>query len=101
GGTGMIGDPTDRNSARPLLSVEQIEHNLAGIRRQFDPYLDFAEGRARLVNNADWLLPLRYIEFLRDVGRHFTLNQLMQHGTYWERFQAQSFSYIELNYALI
>jgi tyrosyl-tRNA synthetase len=101
GGSGMIGDPTDRNSARPLLSVEQIEHNLAGIRRQFAPYLDFGEGRGRLVNNADWLLPLRYIEFLRDVGRHFTLNQLMQHGTYWERFQEQSFSYIELNYALI
>jgi tyrosyl-tRNA synthetase len=101
GGTGMIGDPTDRQSDRPLLTREQIERNLAGIRGQFDRYLGISEGKALLVNNADWLLPLQYIEFLRDVGRHFTVNQLMQHGTYWERFQRESFSFIELNYALV
>jgi tyrosyl-tRNA synthetase len=101
GGTGMIGDPSERDSERPLLSVEQIERNLAGIRTQFERYLDFSNGRAALVNNAEWLLGLRYIEFLRDVGRHFTVNQLMQHGTYWERFQQDSFSFIELNYALV
>jgi tyrosyl-tRNA synthetase len=101
GGTGMIGDPSGRNSERPLLGVEQIERNLAGIRTQFERYLDFSNGRAVLVNNADWLLGLRYIEFLRDVGRHFTVNQLMQHGTYWDRFQQDSFSFIELNYALV
>jgi len=101
GGTGMIGDPSGRNSERPLMSVEDIQRNLAGIRRQFERYLDFGPGGARIINNADWLLGLKYIEFLRDVGRHFTVNQLMQHGTYWERFQEQSFSYIELNYALI
>ena len=54
-----------------------------------------------MVNNADWLRPLSYIEFLRDVGRHFTVNQLLQHGTYRERFQQESFSFIELNYALL
>ena len=54
-----------------------------------------------MVDNADWLLDLKWIEFLRDVGRHFTVNQLMQHGTYWERFQAGSFSFVELNYALV
>lgn len=101
GGTGMIGDPSGRDSERPLLSVKQIERNLAGIRTQFERYLDFSNGRAALVNNAEWLLGLRYIEFLRDVGRHFTVNQLMQHGTYWERFQQDSFSFIELNYALV
>jgi tyrosyl-tRNA synthetase len=101
GGTGMIGDPSERASERPMLSVEDIERNLAGIRHQFEPYLDFGPDRARLVNNADWLLPLKWIEFLRDVGRHFTVNQLMQHGTYWERFQQESFSFVELNYALI
>jgi tyrosyl-tRNA synthetase len=101
GGTGMIGDPSDRASERPMLSVEDIQRNLAGIRRQFEPYLDFGPDRARLVDNADWLLPLRWIEFLRDVGRHFTVNQLMQHGTYWERFQQDSFSFVELNYALV
>ncbi|HET6320041.1 MAG TPA: tyrosine--tRNA ligase [Chloroflexota bacterium] len=101
GGTGMIGDPSERESERPLLSLEQIERNLAGIRIQFDRYLDFSGGKALLVNNAEWLRPLKYIEFLRDVGRHFTVNQLMQHGTYWERFQQGSFSFIELNYALV
>ncbi len=100
GGTGMIGDPSDRESERPLLSLEQIERNVAGIRTQFDRYLDFSGGKALLVNNAEWLRPLKYIEFLRDVGRHFTVNQLMQHGTYWERFQLGSFSFIELNYAV-
>ncbi|MCA1645461.1 MAG: tyrosine--tRNA ligase [Chloroflexi bacterium] len=75
GGTGMIGDPSGLSAERPMLSVDDIQRNLAGIRQQF--------------------------EFLRDVGRHFTVNQLMQHGTYWERFQTDSFSFIELNYALV
>lgn len=101
GGTGMIGDPTDRQSERPLLSVADIERNLAGIRRQFDRYLDFANDRALMVNNADWLLGLKWIEFLRDVGRFFTVNQLLQHGTYRERLEHGSFSFIELNYALV
>jgi tyrosyl-tRNA synthetase len=101
GGTGMIGDPSDRASERPMLSIDEIHRNLEGIRRQFSPYLDFRDDRALLVDNADWLLELKWIEFLRDVGRHFTVNQLMQHGTYWERFQNESFSFIELNYALV
>jgi tyrosyl-tRNA synthetase len=101
GGTGMIGDPSERASERPMLSVDEIHRNLAGIRRQFEPYLDFSNDRAIIVNNADWLLDLKWIEFLRDVGRHFTVNQLMQHGTYRERFEAGSFSFIELNYALV
>jgi tyrosyl-tRNA synthetase len=101
GGTGMIGDPSDRAAERPMLSVEEIERNLAGIREQFGRYIDLSGGRALMVNNADWLLDLKWIEFLRDVGRYFSVNQLMQHGTYWERFQAGSFSFIELNYALV
>ncbi len=101
GGTGMIGDPSGRSAERPLLTLEQIDRNLAGIRVQFERFLDFGDGRAMLVNNADWLRSLNYINFVRDVGRHFTVNQLMQHGTYWERFQEGSFSFIELNYALV
>ncbi len=101
GGTGMIGDPSDRDSERPMLPLEVIERNLAGIRPQFARFLDFSDGKALLVNNADWLRPRQYIEFLRDVGRHFTVNQLMQHGTYWDRFQQGSFSFLELNYAVI
>jgi tyrosyl-tRNA synthetase len=101
GGTGMIGDPSDRASERPMLSVEEIQRNLAGIRRHFAPYLDLSDDRGMMINNADWLLDLKWIEFLRDVGRFFTVNQLMQHGTYWDRFEAGSFSFIELNYALV
>jgi len=101
GGTGMIGDPSGRASERPMLSVAEIERNRAGIRQSFSRYIDFSDDRALMVNNADWLLDLKWIEFLRDVGRHFTVNQLMQHGTYWERFQEDSFSFIELNYALV
>jgi tyrosyl-tRNA synthetase len=101
GGTGMIGDPSDRAAERPMLTVAEIQRNLAGIRRHFAPYLDLSDDRGLMVNNADWLLDLKWIEFLRDVGRFFTVNQLMQHGTYWERFEAGSFSFIELNYALV
>jgi tyrosyl-tRNA synthetase len=84
-----------------MLAVDEIQRNLAGIRQHFSRYLDFSADRALMVDNADWLLGLKWIEFLRDVGRHFTVNQLMQHGTYWERFQDGSFSFIELNYALV
>jgi tyrosyl-tRNA synthetase len=101
GGTGMVGDPSDKTSERPMLSVAEIERNLAGIRRHFAPYLDLDGDRGLMVNNAEWLLPLKYIEFLRDVGRYFTLNQLMQHETYWNRFEHGSFSFIELNYAIV
>jgi tyrosyl-tRNA synthetase len=101
GGTGMVGDPSEKMSQREVLSLEDIERNLRGIRRQFSPYLDFASGRALLLNNADWLLGLKYIEFLRDVGRFFSVNQLMQHETYRKRFELGSFSFIELNYALV
>jgi tyrosyl-tRNA synthetase len=101
GGTGMVGDPSGVFAERPILSVADIQRNLAGIREQFSRYVDFSNGRALLVNNADWLLELKWIEFLRDVGRYFTVNQLMQHGTYRERFETGSFSFIEMNYALV
>ncbi len=101
GGTTMIGDPSGKSSERQLLAVEEIHKNLASIRSQFSRYLHVDQGRALMVNNADWLLPLKYIEFLRDVGRHFTLNQLMQHETYRAKYEASSLSFIELNYAMI
>src|SRR5688500_6582740 len=82
GGTGMVGDPSGKTEMRQLLSIEQIEANMQGLRQQFGRYIDFADGRALMVNNADWLLRLGYVEFLRDIGRHFTVNQLLQHSTY-------------------
>jgi tyrosyl-tRNA synthetase len=101
GGTGMVGDPTGKTEMRQLLSPQQIEANIAGLRAQFGRYLDFADGRALIVNNADWLLRLGYVEFLRDVGRHFTVNQLLQHSTYRERVAGEGLSFIEFNYALL
>jgi tyrosyl-tRNA synthetase len=85
---------------RQLLTLEQIEANASSVRRQFSRFLDFDDGRALLLNNADWLLELRYIPFLRDVGRHFSVNQLLQHETYRQRLAGDGLNFIELNYAL-
>jgi tyrosyl-tRNA synthetase len=66
GGTGMIGDPTDKMESRPMMTADTINKNLAGIRAQLERYLDFSEGKAVMANNADWLMELRYVPFLRD-----------------------------------
>ncbi|HEY3117628.1 MAG TPA: tyrosine--tRNA ligase [Chloroflexota bacterium] len=100
GGTGLIGDPTGKTEMRQMLSEADIEVNLAGQRSQVARYLDFNEGKALMLNNADWLRPLGYLEFLRDVGRHFSVNQLLQHSTYRERLDT-GLNFIELNYALL
>jgi len=100
GGTTMVGDPTGKTEMRPILSREQIAENEAGIQAQLARYLDFAGGRAVMVNNADWLMKLGYIDFLREVGRHFSVNQLLQHETYRQRLEGHGLSFIELNYAL-
>ncbi|MDP8925148.1 MAG: tyrosine--tRNA ligase [Chloroflexota bacterium] len=101
GGTTMVGDPTGKTEARPILSPEQIRANQEGIKAQLGRYLDFASGRAMMVNNADWLLRLGYVEFLREIGRHFSVNQLLQHETYRQRIEGHGLSFIELNYALL
>lgn len=101
GGTGMIGDPTGKSEMRQILAAEQIEHNARAIQRQLSRYLEFGEGRALLLNNAHWLLELRYIPFLRDIGRYFSVNQLLQHETYRERLSGEGLNFIELNYALL
>ncbi len=101
GGTTLVGDPSGKTEARPLLSREQIRENMRGIRAQLGRYLDFEGGRALMLDNADWLLELKYVEFLREIGRHFSVNQLLQHETYRERLQGSGLSFIELNYALL
>jgi tyrosyl-tRNA synthetase len=107
GGTGMIGDPTDKASQRPILTLEQLGHNIAGMQPQFARYLDFAGGRfgqnppALLLNNADWLLQLDYIPFLRDIGKLFSVNQLLSHSTYRDRLENGSLNFIEINYVLL
>src|SRR5437773_5879143 len=79
GGTGLIGDPSGKAKERQLLTTEQVEENLVGIKEQLSHFLDFnaKENPARIVNNADWLGPITMMEFLRDVGKHFTINNLL------------------------
>lgn len=105
GGTTMIGDPTDKAAMRPILTVEQIEENIAHILPQFARYVDFSDAaganRALLLNNADWLLRLGYIGFLRDIGKHFSVNQLLSHSTYRERLESGGLNFIEINYVLL
>jgi tyrosyl-tRNA synthetase len=100
GGTGMIGDPSFKVGQRPILSLEEIEENLQGQRRQFERYLDFNRGRALIVNNADWLLPLNYIAFLRDIGRYFSVNQMLTAEAYKARLET-GLSFIEFYYMLL
>jgi tyrosyl-tRNA synthetase len=101
GGTSMVGDPSFKEESRKLLTVEDIERNLVGIRRVFANYLDFG-GAARMANNADWLLGLNYLEFLRDVGRHFSVNRMLSFDSVKTRLEReQSLSFLEFNYMIL
>ncbi|AMJ60253.1 tyrosine--tRNA ligase [Bosea sp. PAMC 26642] len=101
GGTSMVGDPSFKEESRKLLTVEDIERNLFGIKRVFANYLDFA-GAATMMNNADWLLGLNYLEFLRDVGRHFSVNRMLSFDSVKTRLEReQSLSFLEFNYMIL
>ncbi|NGO50972.1 tyrosine--tRNA ligase [Allomesorhizobium camelthorni] len=104
GGTSMIGDPSFKDEARKLLTPADIEDNLAGIRRNFAPYLNFGEGPgdAMMVNNADWLMEINYVNFLRDVGRHFSVNRMLAFDSVKMRLdREQSLSFLEFNYMIL
>ena len=102
GGTGMIGDPTDKDEMRKLLSVEEIDANLARLKEQMAKLLDFSEGRALMLNNADWLRPLNYLEFLRDIGRHFSVNRMLASEGYRRRYDSEGgLNFLEFNYQLL
>ena len=77
GGTGMIGDPSGRSDMRTMMTVEMIDHNVECIKKQMQKFIDFSDDKAILANNADWLRNLNYIEFLRDVGEHFSVNRML------------------------
>jgi tyrosyl-tRNA synthetase len=99
GGTTRVGDPSGKDEARKLLTIEQIEENKDGIRKVFDKFLDFAPGRATMIDNAEWLTKLNYIDFLRDVGRHFSVNRMMSMDSVKMRLERdQELSFIEFNY---
>ncbi|MDD3642620.1 MAG: tyrosine--tRNA ligase [Candidatus Krumholzibacteria bacterium] len=100
GGTSMIGDPSGKTEARRMLTVEQIDANAGGLRKQLSHFLDFDGGRALMLNNAQWLRPLNYIEFLRDIGRHFSVNKMLSAETYRARLET-GLSFIEFNYMLL
>ena len=104
GGTGMVGDPSFKDEARKLMTPETIQANIEGIRRVFSNYLSFGEGPrdALMVNNAEWLLPLNYLEFLRDVGRHFSVNRMLSFDSVKLRLERdQSLSFLEFNYMIL
>jgi tyrosyl-tRNA synthetase len=102
GGTGMIGDPSDKTSARPLLSVEEIDANVANQRKQLSRYLNLGDGRGEMANNADWLRSLGYIEFLRDIGKFFSVNQMLDLEFVRTRLANQhGLSYLEFSYILL
>ena len=102
GGTTMIGDPSFKDEARKLLTVEDIDRNLDGIKQVFSKFLDFEGRRALMINNADWLRDLNYIEFLRDVGRHFSVNKMLSFDSVKLRLEReQSLSFLEFNYMIL
>ncbi len=104
GGTSMIGDPSFKDEARKLLTVEDIARNLQGIRQGFDKYLTFGDGPrdAIMANNADWLLDINYVAFLRDVGRHFSVNRMLSFDSVKLRLdREQSLSFLEFNYMIL
>ena len=100
GGTGLVGDPSGKTEMRQLLTLEQIESNAKGLKEQLKRFLDFNEDKALMLNNADWLVPLNYIEFLRDIGRHFSVNRMLAAESYRQRL-ATGLSFIEFNYMLL
>jgi tyrosyl-tRNA synthetase len=100
GGTGLIGDPSGKTEMRQILTLGQINDNAQCLQAQLSKYLDFGEGKAMLVNNADWLTTLNYIEFLRDIGRHFSVNKMLTAEGYRLRLE-KGLNFIEFNYMLL
>lgn len=100
GGTGMVGDPSGKTEMRQMLTLEKLAENAEAIKNQLSPYLDFGEGQAVMVNNADWLAKLNYIEMLRDVGRHFSVNRMLAAESVKQRLET-GLSFIEFNYMVL
>ncbi len=102
GGTGMIGDPSGKTEMRKVLGREEIDANAAAIKKQFQPFLTLDGKAGVMVNNADWLLPIGYLEFLRDVGRHFSVNRMLAAEAYRTRYDSgEGLNFIEFNYMLL
>ena len=100
GGTGMIGDPSGRTDMRQMMTKETIQHNVDCFKKQMSRFIDFSEGKALLVNNADWLLDLNYVELLRDVGACFSVNNMLRAECYKQRME-KGLSFLEFNYMIM
>ncbi len=100
GGTTMIGDPSGRTDMRKMLTREDIEHNAACFKRQMEKFIDFSEGKALMVNNADWLLDLNYVDLLREVGACFSVNNMLRAECYKQRME-KGLSFLEFNYMIM
>ncbi|CAB1063974.1 Tyrosyl-tRNA synthetase (EC [Olavius sp. associated proteobacterium Delta 1] len=102
GGTGMVGDPSGKTEMRKLLTLEALAENEQGIKKQLSHFLDFSQDRALMLNNADWLTKLEYIPFLRDYGRHFSVNRMIKAESYKIRLDSEEgLSFIEFNYMVL
>ena len=100
GGTAMIGDPSGRTDMRQMMTPETIQHNVDCFKKQMSRFIDFGEGKAMLVNNADWLMDLNYIDVLRDVGAHFSVNHMLTAECYKQRME-KGLSFLEFNYMIM
>ena len=100
GGTGMIGDPSGRSDLRTMMTKETIEHNCECFKKQMSRFIDFGEGKAMMVNNAEWLMNLNYIEFIRDIGVHFSVNRMLTAECYKQRME-KGLSFLEFNYMIM
>ena len=100
GGTAMIGDPSGRTDMRQMMTKETINHNVECFKKQMSRFVDFSEGKALLVNNADWLLDLNYVEVLRDIGPHFSVNRMLTAECYKQRME-KGLSFLEFNYMIM
>lgn len=100
GGTGLIGDPSGRTDMRQMLTGETIDHNIACFKKQMERFIDFSDGKAMMVNNADWLTNLNYVEVLREVGPHFSVNRMLAAECYKQRLE-RGLSFLEFNYMIM
>lgn len=100
GGTAMIGDPSGKTDMRSMLSREDIEKNIVGIKKQMEKFIDFSDDKALLLNNADWLMNLNYVDFLRDIGVHFSVNNMLRAESIKQRLE-KGLSFLEFNYMLM
>ena len=100
GGTGMVGDPSGRSDMRTMMTVETIQHNCDCFKKQMSRFIDFSDGKAMMVNNAEWLMSLNYIDFLREIGPHFSVNNMLRAECYKQRME-KGLSFLEFNYMLM